>query len=168
MLDRMRKSQGDYIAALAKVVGHEEEAMTREGKEADERADQTQVLLLILGASAIVLAALFALWVTRSITRPIHQALTAANALAAGDLTVRVEAQGQDEVGQLMSAMQAMVGKLGEIIGEVRTAADNLSNASGQVSATAQSLSQSSSEQAASVEESTPLRSRKAPPAWNR
>jgi hypothetical protein len=43
MLDRMRKSQGYYIAALAiKVVGHEEEAMTREGKEADERADQTQ------------------------------------------------------------------------------------------------------------------------------
>jgi len=155
MLDRMRKSQGDYIAALAKVVHHEDEAMTREGKEADESADQTQVLLLILGASAIVLAVLLALWVTRSITRPIHQALMAANALSEGDLTVRVEAQGQDEVGQLMSAMQTMVGKLGEIIGEVRTAADNLGNASGQVSSTAQSLSQSSSEQAASVEEST-------------
>jgi methyl-accepting chemotaxis protein len=155
MLNRMRKSQAGYTAAVVKIVDYEEAATTRDGKEANARAEQTQWLILILGAAAVILASLFAAWVTRSVTRPINQAVAAANALAEGNLTIRVEAQGRDEVGQLMSAMQAMTARLGEIIGEVRTAADNLSNASGQVSATAQSLSQSSSEQAASVEETT-------------
>ncbi|MEF8714388.1 MAG: methyl-accepting chemotaxis protein [Accumulibacter sp.] len=155
MLSRMRKSQAAYIEACEKVVDFQTELMTAQGKEADTRAEQTQWLILILGTVAVVLASLFAAWVTRSITAPVNAAVQAANALSEGDLTVRVEAQGRDEVGQLMSAMQAMTARLGEIIGEVRTAADNLSNASGQVSATAQSLSQSSSEQAASVEETT-------------
>ncbi|WP_273703717.1 methyl-accepting chemotaxis protein, partial [Candidatus Accumulibacter vicinus] len=155
MLNRMRQSQASYIDACEKVVDFQTELMTAQGKEADGRAEQTEWLILVLGAAAVVLASLFAAWVTRSITGPVNAAVQVANALSEGDLTVRVKAQGQDEVSQLMSAMQAMAGKLGEIIGEVRTAADNLGNASGQVSATAQSLSQSSSEQAASVEETT-------------
>ncbi len=121
-----------------------------------DQAFAAQVRALAAGmivAFAILLS--LALWVTRSITRPIETAVTAANALAAGDLTVKLAITGKDEVAQLMAAMQTMVGKLAAIIGEVRSAADNLSNASGQVSATAQSLSQSSSEQAASVEETT-------------
>ena len=60
---------------------------------------------------------------------------------------VKLDADGKDEVGQLMTAMQSMIGKLTQIIGEVRTAADHLTNAASQVSATAQSLAQSSSEQ---------------------
>jgi methyl-accepting chemotaxis protein len=129
--------------------------MKKSGEAADKSADQAQVIVLGLAIAALLIGIGFAFWVTRSITRPINEAVGAANALAEGDLSVNIQVDSKDEVGQLMAAMQAMVGKLGEIIGEVRTAADNLSNASGQVSATAQSLSQSSSEQAASVEEST-------------
>jgi methyl-accepting chemotaxis protein len=120
------------------------------------RAFYAQVKSLSLGiATAMALMFALALWVTRTITRPIGEAVAAANALANGDLSVKIDVQSKDEVGQLMGAMQAMVAKLAQIIGEVRSAADNLSNAAGQVSATAQSLSQSSSEQAASVEETT-------------
>ena len=115
---------------------------------------QVKVLAIGVFAAMAVMIAL-ALWVTRSIVRPVGEALTAANALAAGDLTINIDTSGKDEVGQLMGAMQTMVARLAQIIGEVRGAADNLSDASGQVSATAQSLSQSSSEQAASVEETT-------------
>ena len=107
------------------------------------------VVVLLVAAGSLAFA------IIRSITRALAEAIRAADALAAGDLSVDIQVDSKDEVGQLLAAMQAMAGKLGEIIGEVRTAADNLSNASGQVSATAQSLSQSASEQAASVEEST-------------
>ena len=112
--------------------------------------------LAITVSLAVAVLMLFAyLSIRRWVSRPIGQALDAANHLADGDLTVRIAANSKDEVGQLMSALQNMIGKLTQIISEVRTAADNLSNAAGQVSATAQSLSQSSSEQAASVEETT-------------
>ncbi len=113
---------------------------------------QVMVIAVVL---LLVVSSGLAFWIIRSITQALGEAVSAANALAEGDLSVNIKVDSKDEVGQLMAALQTMVGKLREIIGEVRTAADNLSNASGQVSATAQSLSQSSSEQAASVEEST-------------
>jgi HAMP domain-containing protein len=155
LLSDVRKTQTAYMSSIETLIDFQAELMNKAGEQADKTAEQAATLILTLAIAALVLGAAFALWITRSITQPVNAAVAAANALAEGDLTVRIDVQGKDEVGQLMAAMQAMVGKLGEIIGEVRSTADNLSNASGQVSATAQSLSQSSSEQAASVEETT-------------
>ena len=115
-----------------------------------------KVRRLMIGATlvlALVLSAILLLLINRLVVRPLRAAADAAQRLAEGDLLVEIEAHGSNEVSQLMTAMQVMVGKLRQIIGEVRIAADNLGNAAGQVSATAQSLSQSASEQAASVEE---------------
>ncbi|MFT3850966.1 MAG: methyl-accepting chemotaxis protein [Propionivibrio sp.] len=151
----MRKAQNDYLDAVGALITLQTERMKHSGKLADESANNAIELILIISASAIIVALAFAWWVTRSITRPVGTALEAATRLADGDLTVKIESDSKDEIGRLMSAMQAMINKLTQIIGEVRNAADNLSNAAGQVSATAQSLSQSSSEQAASVEETT-------------
>ena len=155
LLGPYRKAQDDYMLATKALIDFQVDLMKTSGEAADRSAEQAQVIVAVLAIAALLIGIGFAFWVTRSITRPINEAVGAANALAEGDLSVNIQVDSKDEVGQLLAAMQAMAGKLGEIIGEVRTAADNLSNASGQVSATAQSLSQSASEQAASVEEST-------------
>ncbi|MBN9422720.1 MAG: methyl-accepting chemotaxis protein [Candidatus Accumulibacter sp. 66-26] len=155
MMGHMSKSQADYIGSINKLIQFQTELMTSTGKRANEAAESAKNLILALSIGAILIALGFALWVTRSIARPINEAVHAASRLAEGDLTVKLENDSKDEVGMLMGAMQNMIGKLTQIIGEVRNAADNLTNAAGQVSATAQSLSQSSSEQAASVEETT-------------
>ena len=155
LVTKVRKSQGDYIAALDELIQHQSDSMEKTGKAADALADNTQVLVLSLALAAILIALGFGFWITRSITRPIIAAAAAAGELAEGNLTVKVKADSKDEVGQLMGAMDTMIGKLTSIISEVNVASDALNNAAGQVSATAQSLSQSSSEQAASVEETT-------------
>jgi len=155
MQQGLRITQAEYMKSVNELIDFQTELMTKAGKEADTMSDSAQQLILAMAGAAIVIAFAFAWWVTRSITGPVNQALNAATALAEGDLTVKIESDSKDEVGQLMNAMQNMISKLTQIIGEVRTAADNLTNAAGQVSATAQSLSQSSSEQAASVEETT-------------
>jgi methyl-accepting chemotaxis protein len=109
----------------------------------------------VLVAIALVLGLGMAFFTTRSITRPIGDAVTVANSLADNDLTPRVEAVSKDETGQLLAAMRRMVDNLSGVIFEVRSAADSLSSASEEVSATAQSVSQASTEQAASVEETS-------------
>ena len=151
----MRDAQNGYLDATSKLIDFQTKLMNEAGQDANQVSLATKKLILALAASAMVLAFLIAFWITYSITRPINSALNAANRIAEGDLTVKIESNSKDEIGLLMTAMQNMIGRLTQIIGEVRTAADNLSNAAGQVSATAQSLSQSSSEQAASVEETT-------------
>lgn len=105
------------------------------------------IALLLIGVTA---------WhITRGIIRPIGEAVNVANALAAGDLTVKIEVTSKDETGQLLTAMKTMVSKLSQIIGEVNGAASNIASASEEVSSTAQSMSQATNEQAASVEETS-------------
>ena len=151
----LRKTQAEYIKRVVDLIDYQTELVSQSGKHATSMATEAKQLILAMAIIAAIIAVLFAWWVTRSITRPLGEAVDAASRLAEGDLTVRLDTHSKDEVGQLMGAMQNMIVRLTQIIGEVRTAADNLSNAAGQVSATAQSLSQSSSEQAASVEETT-------------
>ncbi|HSB95465.1 MAG TPA: methyl-accepting chemotaxis protein [Spongiibacteraceae bacterium] len=111
--------------------------------------------VLIIGAIMFVTLSAISIWVLLSVTRPLRVAVAAADALAAGDLTLQIEVTSRDEVGLLLASMQAMVKKFSAVIGEVRGSADSLASASEEVSATAQSLSQGASEQAASVEESS-------------
>ncbi len=153
LMGNMRTAQGGYIDSIVALIEFQGKLMEEEGAGAEALAAQSRTLMIALSAIAVLLAVGFAFLIARSITRPLGEAVNAANALAEGDLTVKVEAHSRDEVGQLLGAMHNMVGKLSQIIGEVRGAADSLSSASEQVSATAQSLSQGASEQAASVEE---------------
>ena len=155
LVTKLRKTQAEYIKAVDQMFDHQVESMKQTGEGAGRLAMQTQNIVLVLGLAAIALAALFAWWVTRSITKPLNEAVHVADELASGNLTVKIEVDSRDETGLLKRSMSNMVGKLSSIIGEVNTASEALNNAAGQVSQTAQSLSQSSSEQAASVEETT-------------
>jgi methyl-accepting chemotaxis protein len=153
--DHLRPTYDDYLKALKDSVDHEEEAANKVGVEAGALATSTATLVISLALGAFVIGAGMAFWVTRSITRPLAEAVDVANNLSEGNLNVKIVVDSKDETGQLLTAMQNMVGKLTEIIAAVRSGADSLASASEEISATAQSLSQSSSEQAASVEQTT-------------
>lgn len=155
MQNELRQAQANYMGSVNELIEYQTSEVERVGQITDQSVIAAINTIISMSLFATLLTVLFAWFITRSITRPINKALTAATSLANGDLTVKLESDSKDEIGQLMSAMQNMIARLMQIIGEVRTAADNLTNAAGQVSATAQSLSQSSSEQAASVEETT-------------
>ena len=155
MLSEIRATQRVYLAAVSELIAFQSDLMVESGKAADVLADQTEKLILILLAVALIVAVGGAWLVTRSITGPIGVAVSLATRLAEGDMTTQIEVDSKDETGQLLLAMKTMSERLSQIIAEVRSAADNLTSASGQISATSQSLSQASSEQAASVEETS-------------
>ena len=150
-----RPAANEYRKHLNDLIQFQGALMSELGKTASEQYHQARTLMLAMSVAAFLFAAGIAFWVTRSITRPLGEAVSVANQLAEGDLTARIVVNSSDETGQLLSAMKNMVEKLSQIIGEVRGAADNLSSASEEVSATAQNMSQASSEQAASVEETS-------------
>jgi len=111
--------------------------------------------ILIGVLSVVVLSGLIYYFLYRLVAAPLTIATTAAERVAAGDLTVEIESRSDDEVGRLLQAMKNMVEKLLLVVTDVNRNADSLASASEQVSATSQSLSQASSEQAASVEETS-------------
>jgi methyl-accepting chemotaxis protein len=155
LFGEQRKLQDAFFAAVQALVDHEAEAMQTEAAAGAARYASARVFVFGLAIGAFLLGIGIAFWITRSITRPVSQALGVADRLAAGDLTVQIESRSSDEVGLLLKAMRRVVARLSEVIGSVREATDNLSAASEKVSTTAQSLSQRATEQSASVEETS-------------
>jgi len=153
--DQLAPVQARLIEAIQVMIDRQE----GQNRDAIQRANAEYAwafeLTLGLLAAALLLGAAIAFFISRSITRPLNEAVSVANRLAAGDLSLSIAADSRDETGQLKAALQGMVAKLAQVIGEVRGAANALSSASEEVSATAQSMSQAASEQAASVEQTS-------------
>ena len=121
--------------------------------EAQQEYEDAQKFLWVVGGLALLLGIGIAFFLSRSIVRPLMQAVEANNRLADGDLTIAVASDSKDETGQLLAAIQRMIDKLKQVVGNVIVAADNVANGSQQLSATAQQMSQGATEQAASAEE---------------
>ncbi len=105
---------------------------------------------------AVVLAALLSaicLVIGRSISRPLNTAIGIAHTVASGDLTSRIEVQGQDEVGQLLQSLKGMNASLLNIVGQVSTGTEAIAAASSQIATGNHDLSARTEQQAASLEE---------------
>ncbi len=128
---------------------------TEKQREVDSiRAKERLLALTMLGVAALLAA--LSVVIARSVTRPLRAAIGVAERISRGDLaTARVATSRRDEVGQLLSSLDAMAQRLAVVISEVRGGAEALSGAAGQVSSTSQALSQGTGEQAASVEETS-------------
>jgi methyl-accepting chemotaxis protein len=101
----------------------------------------------------LVLAVLAATFITRSITRPLGDALTVARQVADGDLSGRVAVGSQDELGQLLQAMQTMHQSLVNVVGSVRTGAQSVASASAEIAQGNNDLSARTEQQASALEE---------------
>jgi methyl-accepting chemotaxis protein len=117
----------------------------------------TRTLAISMTLAALALGAFIAWTNTRSITRPLRQAVELASAVARGDLTQRIEVKTRDEIGQLMHALQGMnrglAGIVGGVLGEVRNSIDTISTTAQQIAAGNSDLSQRTEKQALSLEE---------------
>jgi methyl-accepting chemotaxis protein len=140
----------DGVFALMREADQATEAALRQRKTHD-----LQVGALVLGVMTLLLVA--GLWigvaVARSIIRSSVDAKDAAVRIAAGDLTVPVVAHSRDEMGQLLSAMQAMQASLTDTVGAVRRNAESVATASAQIAQGNQDLSQRTEQQASALQE---------------
>ena len=130
-----RKAIDDAAASL-------EEASTREFK-----------LLLLLGVLVVLIGASFAFLISRSITRPLRDAVAVAETVARGDLTTRFDAAPRDEIGDLMRALHGMNESLFKIVSEVQQGTRSIALASSEIAAGNLDLSARTEQQAGSLEE---------------
>jgi methyl-accepting chemotaxis protein len=116
-------------------------------------ANAASRLMIGLAIGAALFAIILGFFISRIISNPLRKGVLFAQAVAAGDLTQKIDLNQKDEIGQLATALNEMVTKLSSIVGEVMTASDNVASGSQELSATAQQMSQGATEQAASAEE---------------
>ncbi len=119
-----------------------------------ETNDRSRVLLLGVSVLGGCLAFGLGLWVTRSITGPIGQALAVAESVAGGNLGVDIDTQGSDEAARLLQALATMRDALVNIVSDVRRHAESVAGASSEIAEGNQELSHRTEQQAAALEES--------------
>ncbi|MBN9308526.1 methyl-accepting chemotaxis protein, partial [Devosia sp.] len=123
--------------------------------EARQLYEESMLVLLSLLIGSVVVAALAAVWMIVSISRSLAAALGLANAVAGGDLSAVAVAKSNDEIKDVIDALNKMTGKLREVVSEVTAAARHVASGSQELSATAEQLSQGATEQASSTEEAS-------------
>ncbi|MGJ7501117.1 methyl-accepting chemotaxis protein [Variovorax sp. ZT5P49] len=141
------------LAELDALGVHENKLSLKANEEAGAGYAWSRNLMLALGSLAVLLGAAIAWLITRSITRPIGEAVQVAEKVAAGDISSRIEVQSKDETGRLMLALKEMNESLVKIVGEVRTGTDTIATASNQIASGNQDLSSRTEEQASSLEQ---------------
>ncbi|MCD2516688.1 methyl-accepting chemotaxis protein [Massilia sp. G4R7] len=112
-------------------------------------------LVLGLNVLMVLLVAAAAVAITRSIARPLTDAVAAAQAIAEGNLSGCFEADRRDEIGDLMGAMKSMNDGLAKVVSEVQQGAHAIAGASGQIATGNLDLSARTEQQAGALEETT-------------
>ncbi|MFA6506103.1 MAG: methyl-accepting chemotaxis protein, partial [Treponemataceae bacterium] len=119
-------------------------------------ANSAKLLMIVFLGIGILISALLAILMARSISIPLSEVTVLAGRLADGDLDIRVpeaHAKRSDEIGRLSLAFRDLVARLSEIVVGIQSSTENVASGSKQISATAQQMSQGATEQAANAEE---------------
>jgi methyl-accepting chemotaxis protein len=104
-------------------------------------------------ALALIIALILCVIVTRSIVRPLQRVVEGAEALAQGDLSVKIDVLRRDEVGAVAASLNRAISQLATIVGGVKQTSLSIASATQQLAAGNTDLSQRTEEQAASLEE---------------
>ncbi len=141
---------GEGIAALMKL---QLDVAKAEYDAALARYETIRAVAIAAIVGGIGLAVLFGFFLVRGMTRALNHAVAVADAVAAGDLTTAIHAEGSDEIARLLRAMVAMKDNLVRVVGDVRSNADGVATGSVQIAMGNQDLSQRTEEQASALEE---------------
>ena len=153
LLFSVRPLQTKYFAALDDFLKFQNAQMELTGEASGKIASQTEALILILAVIAASLSVMVAYQATRSITRPLTNAVAIAKRVADGDLTSDINITSGDETGQMMDALKHMNDSLVKIVGDVRSGTETINAASSEIASGNFDLSQRTEEQAAALQE---------------
>ncbi|NYE61441.1 methyl-accepting chemotaxis protein [Duganella sp. 1224] len=153
LLTTVRKEQTAYLNALTEMVKYQTAAIDDTSAVAEQSYSTSRTTMIVLTVAAAALAAWVLYGITRSITQPLNRAVGLAQAVAGGDLTMRMEVHSNDETGQLLRALIDMNAALARTVGQVRSGTDTITMASNEIANGNMDLSSRTEQQASSLEE---------------
>ncbi len=142
-----------YVKAVQEVVAAQKGRLAQTKIEAEAVVNKAEAMVAILGLIVLAAGGVLAWLLSRSITRPLSQAVEAARVVASGDLRHKITVDSEDEIGQLLSALKEMNASLVQSVSQVRMRVDTIATASSQIASGNQDLSSRTEEQASSLEE---------------
>ncbi len=148
-MDREPSQLIDQAGALiAKASG---EVAARAAATAQTATTISLVVMLVVCALGIGGAVAF----SRTVVKPLDNAVRVSQAVAGGDLTVATEVRGKDEIAQLLNALYGMQMSLSRVVSNVRSNANSVAAASSEIAHGNNDLSARTEQQASALEETS-------------
>jgi methyl-accepting chemotaxis protein len=153
VMGSMQARLGTYIEALRKLSDYETGLMAHARADAATSYERGRNSIFAIMLAAALATAGLAFMLTRSITHPLRRAGAAADAIAHGDLSVRIEVEGRDETALLARSLESMRTNLAAMVRKIKGASDVMNGAAGEIARGNRSLSQRTESHASSLEE---------------
>nr|WP_304412021.1 methyl-accepting chemotaxis protein [Acidovorax sp. NO-1] len=145
------------IDPLQEVLGQLMQVQLDEAKAEYDRAASSYQTTRALTLGAVVLGILLAVLIggamIRQISRSLGEAMQITEAVARGDLTVPIHAQGKDEIARLLGGLTAMRDNLAHVVAGVRGNAQGVASASAEIASGNNDLSIRTEEQASALQQ---------------
>ncbi|UWU67658.1 methyl-accepting chemotaxis protein [Bradyrhizobium sp. NC92] len=103
-----RKVVADALDAANAYILNVKKNMADQAEQARQDGSRAEIILMSLVLASLVIAAVAATWIALNISRSLGQAVGLADAVAIGDLSRKIESSSNDEIGDLIKALNAM------------------------------------------------------------
>ncbi len=153
LAEQVQPAQSRWLEVIETMVAFQDKDTDAAAQAAEARYRMTRGILIAVVVAMLMLGALSALLITRSITQPISQAVKIAETVAQGDLTVRIEATGRDEPARLLRELDLMTQALARVVSQVREGSESIAAGSSQIANGNDDLSQRTERQASNLQE---------------
>ncbi len=155
LVEKMHPAQQAYFSAMDALLQQQQQQLGQATGATERAANSVRGMLLATSLVVMVLGGLLAWWIIRSITGPLRQAVRVARSVAAGNLQEPIEAQGRNEVAQLLLALKEMQGALARVVTHVRQGAQSVLGGSTEIAQGNMDLSNRTEAQAGALEETS-------------
>ncbi|MFT0622170.1 methyl-accepting chemotaxis protein [Ectopseudomonas guguanensis] len=141
-LQQQKQVYGQLVAQVEQLLQRVELALETQRQTMHAQRQASSGLIIAAAALALLFGLGAAIMISLAIVRPLKRVIGLAESIAAGDLSVRIEQDRRDEIGQLLAAMQRMAGNLREMVGRLQGGVAQISSSAQTLSATAEQTRQ--------------------------
>ena len=153
MKDKLLPASDAYMAAMADIHKHELALAQATAQTLDRGLGSAGSVLLIPLAVSLLVGTKMAFFITRSVTRPLLEAVTAVRVIASSDLSQPVSSDRRDELGDLLRAPEQMQDSLCRLVTAVRGSTDSIGTASAEIATGTLDLSTRTEQTASNLEQ---------------
>jgi len=152
-ITQIRPNAAKVQAAVEQLVALQIQVAEEEFGAARAMSESIHVWMLAATALALLVGAAMALVITRSISRPLRQAVALARTVAGGDLSAQIVVHGTDETAELLGALREMNQQLVRVITEVRDSTETVAQDAVLMAGGAEDLARRTEVQASNLQE---------------
>lgn len=143
LVPEMNNAADDMVRLLRELVALNRVDAEQASKNSVNDYDKSFSLIVVIIALSAALATVIAMMLSRSINKPLQNAVGSAEIIAKGDLTQAIIPEGNDEITRLTAALQAMQNNLRKTIIHIGDSSGQLASAAEELSSVTESSSNS-------------------------